>query len=338
MSWLSKLFKRKKTHDTTTVGHFTVAKSGVPSPTRNTTNAVARPPKVYYSDEAKEAMLQRKANSKVEQPEEPKPVSPEEAVNRKYNEEIQGWLKDIRSKAAVNHRTRQPVLTNNCANLTAVPTKLLGEDKDDTPLLYDSREKPPIVQNITYRKIGTVTVGQRAGIEESIRRHRVEELIHFTALANLSSIVEHGIYTRKYFNRLDQEPAINDPERYDGFLDATSLSVSFPNSKLLYTFQCMYKRPYVVIALDPKILLDKKCLFFKKNAARSDRNSCGFEEMFDGQEGPNPRDVQAEILVFARIEPRYIKRIYVKDEESFKIARRMFPNVRVNGDYFYQRD
>lgn len=88
---------------------------------------------------------------------------------------------------------------------------------------------------------------RRRGLEAERRKTREEELrvrvrdrkipylIHFSPLNNLGSILQDGLRSRNAL--VEQDFVITDERRTDGWLDWISVSVSFPNYKMLYTKQ-----------------------------------------------------------------------------------------------------
>ncbi len=176
-------------------------------------------------------------------------------------------------------------------------------------------------------------------IENILRERQIKYLCHFTRLENLESILTHGLIPRSNlynaeFNpnpRLRVSGLFNDTVRADNHPDATCLSISFPNSRMFSALrhECINGNwiekqgiYWAVIVLKSDVLLDKKCAFYPINAADSDVNSEeadnfksmeAFLQMFEGNNKErefllpkDPTNVQAEVLVFDKIEPNYI--------------------------------
>lgn len=159
-----------------------------------------------------------------------------------------------------------------------------------------------------------------------LRERGITHLVHFTQLENLPSIIDSGIRPRA---ELDAEAAPylwSDPWRLDGFPDSVSLSITDPNYAMLNSLQKRMPRSrWIVLGIDPEILIGAQCRFCARNAAssfyknswRSFRNLAAFEEMFEDQkrwDGSWERearqlqdcqttDPQAEILFFGTIPP-----------------------------------
>lgn len=156
---------------------------------------------------------------------------------------------------------------------------------------------------------------------------KIPFLIHFTRVGNLPSIMQNGIYPVGRTDEIGATPEINDVYRWDGKRNSTSVSIAFPNAPMFYKYRM--ENPgvdWAVLVLDPAIMLDKTCAFCRHNAADARISKLqlselktiealkGMYEPIDGLETRDeqklkpydPTDVQAEILVFDVIEPKYI--------------------------------
>lgn len=167
----------------------------------------------------------------------------------------------------------------------------------------------------------------RQAIQAHATGVQIPYLLHFTRVANLPSILTHGLYPVGRAHEIGAAPAINDQWRLDGHRNSTSVSIAFPNSQMF--FKCRKDNEgidWVVLVLHPSVLWTKDCAFCRHNAA--DARISGqhlpllkipqaFIGMFEEIEGYasreeqklkafDPTDVQAEVLVFDVIEPQYI--------------------------------
>ena len=174
-------------------------------------------------------------------------------------------------------------------------------------------------------------------IKKFLESRQINNLVHFTRLGNLRSILQHGLVPRSNQDYFNIKSVCNDVERFDYRLDATSCSITFPNDRIFRSFRDN-KYPnekWVVLILDAKVILSTEnvCEFFLTNAANKImRSQSGFElrhfqNMFnneitiqksDGssytcirQQMPDnfTTDVQAEILIRGKIEKYYIKKV-----------------------------
>lgn len=164
---------------------------------------------------------------------------------------------------------------------------------------------------------------------EALRHHVMERginyLVHFTRVENLPNILQHGLLSRKEAQQMGLYPYVTDQYRYDNKPDTISLSIEHPNEKMFYCKRKQYglEGDWVVLLLHPSILWEKRCAFYPHNAATAGWSAKdtallekveAFEAMFyadavrqAGQLAANQTtDVQAEVMVFERIEKRYL--------------------------------
>ncbi|OSX53221.1 DarT ssDNA thymidine ADP-ribosyltransferase family protein [Anoxybacillus ayderensis] len=172
-------------------------------------------------------------------------------------------------------------------------------------------------------------------IKNFILNRGIENVYHFTREENLESILNMGILSKKDLKDRRIKYTHNDQLRLDGFENAISCSISFPNYKMFFKYR--EQNPNVnwsVIELSSEVLHNKECHFCRSNAASSTvkkvptnfkRGIVGLKDMFAEKEGhftrkqmdlPDhyPTDPQAEVLVFGVIDTSYFKRIIFNDE------------------------
>ena len=179
------------------------------------------------------------------------------------------------------------------------------------------------------------------GIREVLAKRRIKRLYHFTRIENLQSILTHGILPETELSQKKMSHFSNDPRRYDGKKNCISLSVEYPNSDNLHKFMKeKIGAKWVVLAVDPEVILYHNCYFAEHNAASSSISSFldhnvspkAFENMFAdeiivgfshgkriinrrvGTPSYWPTSLQAEIMLEGRIAPEYITAIYFQDE------------------------
>lgn len=165
-------------------------------------------------------------------------------------------------------------------------------------------------------------------IRALVEGRRIDFLYHFTRADNLNSIFETGIRSQAALRLAGATVVINDEARWDGYPEASCLSIGFPNYKLFHVFG--WNNPgttWAVLAIQPSVLWDLDCAFFSTNAAS---NSMRFQprkkrsdpfaltEMFvdpcantgtarfPGLPAYYTTDPQAEVLVFDAIPPECI--------------------------------
>ncbi len=174
-------------------------------------------------------------------------------------------------------------------------------------------------------------------MRQVVEEFGIECVFHFTQAENLRSIFQHGIIPVSDHQQRGIVAKKNDLYRLDFCEGATSLSITFPNYKLFYRFRMNDQTvDWAVLALEPRLLWEKQCVFCTDNAANSNvsqqtlRERMGegaFRQMFAEFPGKPPRSVlgisnncptnpQAEVLVFGPIEPQYIFAVCFEDKPT----------------------
>ena len=169
-----------------------------------------------------------------------------------------------------------------------------------------------------------------SNFNDIISKRKINNLVHFTRLENLSSILKNGFRSRKYLQENNLSFQYNDTERWDNKTNAICFSIEYPNIFLLNKFKQIYLgSKWLIIILDVNILLDSKLVksFCMRNAGGLSKwlehsichYSSAFEKMFC--ENPCskvpkrseqnyikdylPTDIQAEIFVLQIMLMRY---------------------------------
>lgn len=186
-------------------------------------------------------------------------------------------------------------------------------------------------------------------IKDILRERDIKYLCHFTKVGNLESIFGNGLCPRCDLHDEETNPdskivgIVNDQFRYDNHTDANCLSLSFPNSKMFYRFREGDDSEWVVIFFDAAyILLNKNCAFYPTNAASNHvrfqdvsnfQSALAFQQLFAGDQDcrqcllpKDPTDVQAEVLVFDRIEESSIVGCVVSSDNVKENLEREFPD------------
>lgn len=232
-------------------------------------------------------------------------------------------------------------------NVTIKPTKsilvLLTADTGGVELTFDRASLATILRNAGYR-VATDPPGGRSTSRGAAPRgecwqktevaaRKIHALCHFTPLPNVPGILKRGILPRSSHGEVKPLPLLCDEQRLDRHLDASSLSVSFPNHKLFTACRHRYKdRAWAVLLLSPEILRALSCSYYYTNAASGafdhsnpelyqTRNA--FSGLFADPVGTGrrskslelcfPTDPQAEVLAFGAIDPRFILSIQVEN-------------------------
>ena len=165
-------------------------------------------------------------------------------------------------------------------------------------------------------------VTRSASIKHFVEDRGIKKLVHFSPSANLNSILANGLLPRTALNEKGITYTPTDSHRFDRREDGLSLSVEFTNHKMLAGKKKEIPG-FSVFFLKPSILWEKDCAFFRTNAAsmsNADLASLKSPEklylMFDASTRDVncpyncPNDLQAEIMVFGRIETKYVKEIH----------------------------
>ncbi len=168
-------------------------------------------------------------------------------------------------------------------------------------------------------------------IQKICQMYGIEVLVHFTHIANLNSILQHGLIGRSQLESMSwvEPPKYNDIHRLDGQREAICLSISFPNYKMFYKYSFNNRSDWVVLLLKPSILWEQDCKFYQENAASNNakeniaqrttqakKQPEALIQMFSDYERvkretldiPNnfTTHPQAEVLVFNQISTQYI--------------------------------
>jgi len=200
-------------------------------------------------------------------------------------------------------------------------------------------------------------------IQEIVTHRDIKCLLHFTRVENLESIMANGIIPVATARQNQMPMLSNDAFRWDGYPNASCLSITFPNS--LMFFKCRNAdthADWVVLGVHPAVISDKNCAFCKRNAATREisgqplnslQTPMALQGMFDEIDGFSTRqaqglrpnhttDVQAEVLVFDIIEPQYIIGAVFNKQDIKTHYERFLQGKQshlqgINSGYFYRR-
>lgn len=187
-------------------------------------------------------------------------------------------------------------------------------------------------------------------IKELAQRRKLPYLVHFTFAGNLPGILEQGLLPRDFLDQYDTGHAVyvNDGKRLDNHRDSVSLSIAHPNDRMFFKYRQESARPdWVVLVLDISILWEKDCAFFSGNAASAHLRHLplemlqgpeALEAMFydapsrsaDALDCCDPTDCQAEVMVFDRIENRYLHGVCFPHAREFAKASELIMDHNTN--------
>lgn len=193
-------------------------------------------------------------------------------------------------------------------------------------------------------------------VRTEITARKITLLCHFTPLANVAGILRHGLLPQGLRGDVDPKPLLCDDKRLDRHPEASSLSISFPNYKLLTAYRDRYEeRSWAVLLLSPEILSTNTCGYYFTNAARGSFDHLNPDlyqtrEAFVGLFAPSvetgnrsaslaaccPTDPQAEVLVFGTIHPAFIGSIHVQTSAgAAQLERQRLSVPVVISDYYF---
>ena len=107
-------------------------------------------------------------------------------------------------------------------------------------------------------------------IQEVIQWQNIRQLVHFTRIANLRSIIEYGILSRQEIEKRKIKVEFNDPQRLDAWPNTSSVSITEKNIYLFPKFVERSKtneKDWFDILINPSILTEKECIFCDTNAS-----------------------------------------------------------------------
>lgn len=200
---------------------------------------------------------------------------------------------------------------------------------------------------------------EKESIREVLEMRAIRNLVHFTRIENLESILTKGFIPRVALEKNNISFYWNDSRRREGKTDCTCFSVEFPNSYLFEEFRRRQPNSkWAVIEVDANVLLEHNGSkhFCYYNAASNDirdklfneglSSGKDFENMFREKEEYNgisgsgtklrstiqgirnylPTSVQAEILISGVIPNRYIKCVYFGSEDDYNFFVNTMPS------------
>ena len=167
-------------------------------------------------------------------------------------------------------------------------------------------------------------------ISRVISRRKINQILHFTHISNLESILKIGLSSKAFLNSNQIEFFDTDKQRLDGLLNGFSCSLTIPNLFMLKMKESSIGKEFVVIEISANALLTSKFVAFPGNAATSTINNdakdnpsqyigaAGLRNLFlnenerrlHSRADSEATDLQSEIIFFDQIFPDRIRAIH----------------------------
>ena len=271
--------------------------------------------------EAEQRRLQEQDRRLQEQEAKQKRIAEEDAAAREAAQQLE--------------RDRRKYKIKRTMKLAAERQRVVASERER----QKSVKREAFLQRVAQVKADREARKRQAAIKRFVEERSIKELVHFTRVENLLSILEFGLLGRSTLEEEDFQARFNDESRLDGNKDSVSLSIAFPNFKLFFRWSHADRHNWAVISIAPKVLWEKDCLFCRTNAASNDVRRIkgderrkpealyGLYEDYNGRDrqikrgvlnltNDMPTNPQAEVLVLEAIEPAYILKIHFFDKQS----------------------
>ena len=175
---------------------------------------------------------------------------------------------------------------------------------------------------------------QREKLQRFVIERCIENIIHFTKIENIPSILKYGIIPRAHLDNpvvsVVIKPVYSDESRFDNHSEMNCLSISFPNDRMFYSKRNKLNGGWAIVLLDPSVITEYYCIFYSTNAASKYCNfSSGIiaaQKMFSclsirkelSLKPSQTTDPQAEVLEDTIILPSKILKIAVHNVGDFE--------------------
>lgn len=176
-----------------------------------------------------------------------------------------------------------------------------------------------------------------------LKERKIETLIHFTRLENLTSILTYGLYARTAIENDTRIGRVcwNEPELPVAWRSMISFNISYPNYRLFYKLQAQRGYEWIVLVYDAALLLQLPFYSFTFPAANLIRTPifqsdiAPFLQTFDAFEAlfldtetvrrkllqiPDsyPTHPHSEILIPETVPNTYLKEVHFYNEYKFE--------------------
>ncbi len=235
----------------------------------------------------------------------------------------------------INKNRKIPLQEKETKSLTGVNSELEELQEEMRRFLLEHPSPTPKKTKATIKSEKKLSKKQQE-IKEYVENRGIDKLVHFTQYKNIESILRHGLKTRSDLDKLNMKYYFNDRMRLDKRENSISLSITYPNSQMLWKYS--QNEHCIILTLDPSILWEYDCAFCYTNAATTDITEAPLEIlmsigalklMFKGGHinrelgsirKDQPTDIQAEVLVLNNIPINKIKEIYLSpDNKNYEL-------------------
>lgn len=176
--------------------------------------------------------------------------------------------------------------------------------------------------------------------QKLIKSRNIVNLIHFTDICNLESILLYGIYPR---GKVNSSTAYDYSQRKRLY---TSLSIEFPNYMYLNSLRNQYGDKYVILQINIESIFNKAVIVHKSNPYIPRWGEAQtFEDLFFEEYRSKiipksyPTDPRAEIELDFIITTNFIEKVIYMEKQFKEIMyiKSKFPNIRYENNLnFFQ--
>ena len=170
----------------------------------------------------------------------------------------------------------------------------------------------------------------KSAIVNFIKHREIRNILHFTHIDNLTSILDFGLQSRINLNLSNIKPMFSDSSRSEGIPQGIFCSIAYPNIWMLEQKIHSEGDVFAVLEIGENSLLDREFAAFPGNSAtsfiRTDATQnpyeyvgvSGLKNMFLNDELRKkehiprhvPTDLQSEIIFFDSLEKERIRRVH----------------------------
>lgn len=179
---------------------------------------------------------------------------------------------------------------------------------------------------------------QTERIRSCILSKKINSLVHFTPIENVTSIAHNGLFSRDELEKHGLDFVRTDEMRLDRLTNYISVSISFPNYRMFFSVRKEFEKKenrsvgrWAVIIIRKEALWELDCKFFFGNAASAEfenrlderwSSAEAFEKMFGNKKDrinipefytTNP---QAEVMIRDEVPRNYIDKIALENLDA----------------------